>query len=73
VSTFQYANPAVIHWGEGSVAAELDRELERRHARRVLLVTTRSAVEDARLAPAIEAILGVRLAARHVVGGARDP
>jgi maleylacetate reductase len=66
--TFQYANPAVIHWGEGSVAAELDRELERRHARRVMLVTTRSAVEDARLAPAIEAILGVRLAARHVVG-----
>ncbi|BDG10730.1 iron-containing alcohol dehydrogenase [Anaeromyxobacter paludicola] len=66
--TFRYANPPVIHWGPGCVAAGLPGELGRLGAGRVLLVTTRSAVADPALAPAVEAILGERLAGRAVVG-----
>ena len=66
--SFHYANPAVIHWGAGCVREQLDPELRRLGARRVLLVTTRSAVEDAQLAPAVEALLGERVAARVVIG-----
>jgi alcohol dehydrogenase class IV len=68
VPTFRYANPAVIHWGPGCVAEHLGPELSRLGARRVLLVTTRSALADPSLAPAVEATLGRRLAGRVTVG-----
>ena len=64
--TFQYANPNVIHWGAGIVREKLDAELQRIHARRVLVVTTKSAL--AGLLPAIEKLLGDRLVARAVIG-----
>ena len=41
MAVFSYSNPRVIHWGAGSVA-HLQAELERLHADRVALVTTRS-------------------------------
>jgi alcohol dehydrogenase class IV len=68
MATFRYANPGVIHWGAGCVTERLGEELDRVGARRVLLVTTRSAVSDARLAPAVEALLGGRLAGRATIG-----
>lgn len=61
--TFHYANPDVIHWGEGC-AGGLPAELERLGARRVLLVTTRSCAENPRLAAAVERLAGARLAGR---------
>jgi len=64
--TFQYANPNVIHWGAGIVREKLDAELQRIHARRVLVVTTQSALF--RLLPAIEELIGDRLVERAVVG-----
>ena len=66
--TFRYANPAVIHWGPGSMREHLAPELARLSARRVLVVTTRSALADPALAPAVEALLGDRLAARATIG-----
>lgn len=71
--TFQYANPAVIHWGSGCVAEELVAELDRRGARRAFVVTTRSAAADAQLAPAVEALLGERLAGRFAEIGQHAP
>jgi len=64
--TFRYANPPVIHWGEGSLR-ELPAELDRAGAARVLLVTTASAVADDGLAPAVERALGGRLVGRCTV------
>ena len=58
----------MIHWGAGCVREKLDAELGRVGARRVLLVTTRSAAQEKRLAPAIEALLGERFAKRVVIG-----
>ena len=49
-SSFTYANPRVIHWGAGSVA-QLEAELERVHATRVGLVTTRSLLGHANALP----------------------
>ncbi len=71
--TFQYANPEVIHWGAGCLRERLDGELRRVGARRVLLVTTRSATADDRLAPAVEGLLGSRLAARFDAIGQHAP
>ena len=71
--TFQYANPGVIHWGPGCVREKLEEELRRVGARRVLLVTTRSAVNDARLAPAVESVLGDRLVGRFSAVGQHAP
>ena len=67
MATFQYANPETIHWSAGCVRERLERELQRIGARRVFLVTTRSAVADAVLAPAVEALLGARLVGRATV------
>jgi maleylacetate reductase len=64
VPAFHYANPEVIHWGLGCAREGLARELDRLGARRVLLVTTRSGAENPRLATAVEALLGGRLAGR---------
>jgi maleylacetate reductase len=66
--TFQYANPPVIHWGAGCLREKLDGELRRVGGRRVLLVTTASALRDPALAGAVEALLQDRLAGRAVVG-----
>jgi alcohol dehydrogenase class IV len=66
VPTFRYANPQVIHWGEGALR-ELPAELDRVGARRVLLVTTASALADDRLAPAVERAIAGRLAGRCTV------
>ena len=67
MATFQYANPATIHWGPGCVRETLDAELRRTAVRRVLLVTTRSAVREPALAVSVEALIGSRLAQRVVV------
>jgi alcohol dehydrogenase class IV len=64
--TFRYANPPVIHWGEGALR-ELPAELDRVGARRVLLVTTASALADDRLAPVVERAIAGRLAGRCTV------
>jgi alcohol dehydrogenase class IV len=71
--SFRYANPEAIHWGPGSVRERLGEELLRLGARRVLLVTTRSAERDERLAPAVEAVLGDRLAGRFAGVGQHAP
>src|SRR5512146_1557530 len=71
--TFHHANPDVIHWGAGCVEELLPRELRRIGAERVLLVTTRSATVDARLAPAVEAVIGDRLAVRFADIGQHAP
>ena len=49
-ATFTYANPRVIHWGSGSVA-QLEPELVRLKADRVVLVTTRSLLKTAHRIP----------------------
>lgn len=71
--TFHYANPGTIHWGAGCVPALLDRELRRVGAERVLLLTTRSATSDARLAPAVESLIAGRLAGRFSDIGQHAP
>jgi len=71
--TFRYANPPVIHWGAGCVREHLQEELRSLGIRRALLVTTRSVAADERLAPAVEAILGDRLAARFAGIGQHAP
>jgi alcohol dehydrogenase len=68
MATFRYANPGTIHWGAGCARTSLGEELERVGANRVLLVTTRSAVADERLAPLVEALLANRLAGRVTIG-----
>lgn len=72
-SSFQYANPETIRWGAGCVRESLAEELARTGARRVFLVTTRSAAQDEALAPAVEALLGDRLAARFSGVGQHAP
>jgi maleylacetate reductase len=64
--SFRYSNPAVIHWGAGCIREGLLEALG--SAKRVLLVTTKSAVEDPQLSPFIESLLGERLAGRAVIG-----
>jgi alcohol dehydrogenase class IV len=66
VPQFRYANPKVIHWGPGCVQEGLVEALG--GARRVLLVTTQSAIRDERLAPFVESLLGDRLAGRALIG-----
>lgn len=66
--TFQYANPATIHWGPGCVREKLADELGKLGAKKVLLVTTRSAERDPALAPAVVALLGKSTAGAVVVG-----
>jgi len=60
MAVFSYSNPRVIHWGAGSVA-HLQAELERLHADRVALVTTRSLVDKSER-------LGVTTATTILVG-----
>ena len=72
--TFRYANPPVIHWGEGCVAEHLAQELDRLHARRVLLVTTRSIAADPSLCGAVEGAIGRgRLVGRFAAIGQHAP
>jgi maleylacetate reductase len=54
---FTYANPRVIHWGPGS-RIELASELERMHAGRVMLVTTRSLIAEERLVTEVRKAMG---------------
>ncbi len=68
LARFQYSNPATIHWGPGSLA-QLDQELGRLKARRVVIVTTRSLL-TARSPLSGELLLG-RL--RQAMGGASSP
>ena len=68
---FRYANPKVIHWGPGCVQEGLLETLG--GARRVLLVTTQSAVRDERLARFVESLLGDRLAGACCPMSARRP
>src|SRR5438067_12174741 len=71
--TFHYANPETIHWGKGCLRENLDGELSRTGARRALVVTTKSALRDPALAPAVEELLGNRLAARLADIGQHAP
>jgi maleylacetate reductase len=64
--SFRYANPASVHWGAGCISEGLLEALG--GARRVLLVTTQSAVKDEKLSPVIEELLGFRLAGRVLIG-----
>jgi alcohol dehydrogenase class IV len=64
--SFRYSNPAVIHWGAGCIREGLLEALG--GARRVLLVTTKSAVAEPRLAAFVESLLGDRLLGRAVIG-----
>ena len=71
--TFQYSNPEVIHWGKGCLREKLDAELRRVGGRRVFVVTTKSAVREPALAPAVEALLGDRFAGRFADIGQHAP
>src|SRR5258706_1850993 len=62
--TFHYANPEVIHWGAGCLREKLDSELRRLGGRRVFMVTTKSALGEPALAPAVETLLGDRFVGR---------
>ena len=71
--TFHYANPETIHWGAGCLREKLDSELRRIGGGRVFIVTTRSAVREPALAPAIESMLGDRFAGRFADIGQHAP
>jgi maleylacetate reductase len=58
--TFAYANPRTIHWGAGCLAARLGEELERRDARRVFVVSTRSVDRNPALGGRLRELLGER-------------
>ncbi len=73
MTAFRYANPDVIHWGPGCTRTALRSELERLGARRVLLVTTRSAARDPGLAAAVEALVGNALVGRFAGVGQHAP
>jgi maleylacetate reductase len=62
--TFQYVNPSIIHWGEGSVAERLDGELSRAGCSRVFVVATASTARNPALLASVERILGGRFAGR---------
>jgi maleylacetate reductase len=55
--TFAYSNPRVIHWGRGSVE-RLGPELARIDAHRILLMTTRSLLDEARLVEVVRSSMG---------------
>ncbi len=69
----RHANPRTIHWGPGCVREQLDEELRAAGATRVLLVTTRSAAAHPHLAPAVEKVIGDRLAGRFEGIGQHAP
>jgi alcohol dehydrogenase len=71
--TFQYANPETIHWGRGCLRENLDGDLRRAGVRRVFVVTTKSALRDPALAPAVEELLGERFAGRFADIGQHAP
>lgn len=71
--TFEYANPQVIHWGEGCVAQRLAAELDRLQAGRAFVVATGSVVRTKPLLEAIEGALGPRLAGMHAGIGQHAP
>src|SRR5438067_6864089 len=71
--TFHYANPETIHWGKGCLRENLDGELSRTGARRAFVVTTKSALRDPALAPAVEELLGNRFAGRFADIGQHAP
>ena len=57
---FNYSNPRVIHWGQGSVA-QLGAELQRLEATRIGVVTTHSLIESVdrlRVQPAATIVIG---------------
>ena len=59
--TFTYSNPAVVHWGPGCLAGQLDDELGRLAVRRAFVVTTRSVAGNRALIGILEERLGDRL------------
>jgi len=71
--TFHYANPEVIHWGAGCLREKLDSELRRLSGRRVFIVTTKSALGEPALAPAVETLLGDRFVGRFADIGQHAP
>src|SRR6266481_6538389 len=70
---FQHSTPETIHWGPGILREKLDAELRRLGARRVFVVTTKSAAREPALAPRVEALLGDRLAGRFAGIGQHAP
>jgi maleylacetate reductase len=71
--SFQYLNPPIIHWGEGSVAQRLDGELSRAGSSRVFVVATASTARNPALLDAVERLLGGRLAGRFTAVGQHAP
>ena len=61
--TFQYLNPATIHWGEGCLADRLGADLKRASSTRVFLVVTGSVARNAELMGLLE-----RAAKGQIVG-----
>jgi alcohol dehydrogenase len=59
--TFVYANPRTIHWGAGTLAAHLDRELTTREAVRAFVISTRSVANHPALGGRLRELLGGRL------------
>jgi alcohol dehydrogenase class IV len=64
--SFSYANPRVIHWGPGTLAARLDQELRERSVQRAFVLTTRSVDANPALGARLQTLLGARLAAPFV-------
>ncbi len=69
---FNYSNPLVIHWGVGSLT-QLETQLQKLHAQRVMLVTTRSILANASLFDTVRHALGAVAAPATVVIGQHAP
>jgi alcohol dehydrogenase class IV len=59
--TFVYANPRSIHWGAGTLASHLERELSQRGVERAFVISTRSVAGHAELGGRVRELLGSRL------------
>lgn len=71
--SFEYANPEIIHWGEGCVARRLPAELDRLQASRAFVIATGSVARTPALLKAIEGALGHRLVGMHAGIGEHAP
>ena len=58
--SFRYTNPSTIHWGAGSLATHLSREVEQRNLRRAFVISTRSVAAHPALGARLSELLGER-------------
>ncbi|MGI9146766.1 MAG: iron-containing alcohol dehydrogenase [Chloroflexota bacterium] len=71
--SFSYANPRTIHWGPGTLAERLERELSERRVQRAFVITTRSVESNPRLGGRLKTLLGSRLAGGFACIGQHAP